>query len=820
MTCNCNNNTAFRPVRGNAFKLRIAVKAYRMDGSLVQDFVLDDSATLLLTTGNTVRPISYEVEDNCAIVSFDGSLACGYYGLDFSGVFNDEEWRFAAKNVFNVVELTAQADIPSDGIIYDDTYLVEASVTLATLGPQADWDENDEASQSYIKNKPTMMLVGGDRETGKLTFYGRTMGDVLTTQQVIANLHMGVQLGIASDIYDPMEFSEQGEKYLYHLVRIDDDWLPGKALYELECNREDRNMSLTIYLENEDFYFDERLNFAIQPHINDLDAIRSGAAAGASALQPNEVYVGGDDTGLRLYVKSNNQPILLTTQPLSSSPFYKTTGAPWKTLVELLSTKQNVLTFDDLPTPESSNPVKSSGILAALNAMVDFIKDGLGDGTIKAKAAELADNIASWADRTGLSVDDTFTDIVRTAAGDASIDSSQQAKLISIFAKTDFAATELKTTGFNLLHGATQVGSGYYFLVPSLPFGTYGTAEKPNGVLFTNSNGENLQPTVYFKPLASGVPTSTTDGTAITPTTAGGLKFYATSQPGYMIVSDITYADTCAHVAWSRRYNEFISPTDAGDAGSSIALTSIINAVHDYGLLLSIAGGPSDGIIFGDTAATWYRYCDRVKPTWTNEEQEEAGTYLHTATISGMKSGGAVECSGIQLNVDGTTISYIDNSATATTEWVKYELAAVATGTTTISPLISVEDWGLEELIGATGTAYITMQYAQNYPDALAALASTLHSWNIRVLVEAVAWLDARCKALESMIDNAGDLKARNIDSENMPMVCGYSMAVEGAGAPSVVPRFVGQHYVDTTNRKVYLATRVTNATSDWTLLN
>lgn len=820
MSC-CNNTDKLRIVRGNAFGIKINVKALRIDGTEIEDFVLADAeGVAIITQGGTQTPMSYDIDGNSAIIMFDGCQGLGVYGLDMSGVWEEERWRFATRYLFEIVENSAQANIPEGCILLDDTYIVGANITLYTTGPQADWDESDPTNQAYIKNKPTMMLVGGDRETGKLTFYGRTLGDVLTTQQVVANLRMGVQLGIAGDIYDPVEFSEQGEKYLYHLVSINDDWSPGKTLFELVCNREERNLCLAVYLENGEIYFDDRYTVQLQARIDDLTTIRSGAEAGATALQPSEVFVDGNDTGLRLYVKSDNQPILLTTQPIPSSPLYKTTGAPWKTLVELLSAKQNVLTFDDLPTPDSSNPVKSSGILAALNEMVNFIKDGIEGGTIKAKAAELADNIASWADRTGLSVDDTFTDIVRTAAGDASIDSSQQAKLISIFAKTDFAATELKTTGFNLLHGATQVGNGYYFLVPALPFGTYGTAEKPNGVLFTNDSGENLQPTVYFKPLANGVPTSVTDGTAITPTTAGGLKFYTTSQPGYMIVSGITLANTCAHVAWSRRYNEFISPTDASDAGSSIALTSIINAVHSYGLLLSIAGGPSDGVIFGDTAATWYCYCDRVKPTWTNEEQEEAGTYFHTATISGMKSGGAVECSGIQLNVDGTTISYTDNNATATTEWVKYELAAVTTGTVTISPLISVEDWGLEELIGATGTAYITMQYAQNYPDALAALASTLHSWNIRVLVEAVAWLDARCKALESMIDNAGDLKARNIDSENMPMVCGYSMVVEGAGAPSVVPRFVGQHYVDTTNRKVYLATKVTNATSDWTLLN
>lgn len=795
---NCMNNIAFRPVRGNAFKLRIAVKAYRMDGSLVQDFVLDDSATLLLTTGNTVRPISYEVEDNCAIVSFDGSLACGYYGLDFSGVFNDEEWRYAAKNVFNVVELTAQADIPSDGIIYDDTYIVEASVTLATLGPQADWNETDEGSQSYIKNKPRLMTMGVNRETGEVKFYGN---DELTTTEAISRLMTGVQVGVGEDIYDRGIFSEEGGQ-VYRLVGVEMAWDTGMDLYTLGCIDHTVDIyAIYIYRDvaEDMFYLDsteqeraaseawvnDKLN-GKQDVIADLGTIRSQADAAAPAST--------------VYTKEQTDEMLAEKQDVISDLGTIRSQAAAAAPASTVYTKEQT---DD-----------------ALDGLKESIEGEVEDGTVVAGMAKLADNIASWADRTGLSVDNTFTDIVRTAAGDASIDSSQQAKLISIFAKTDFSATALKATGFNLLHGATQVGSGYYFLVPSLPFGTYGTAEKPNGVLFTNGSGENLQPTVYFKPLASGVPTSTTDGTAIMPTTAGGLKFYATSQPGYMIVSGITYANTCAHIAWSRRYDEFVSPTNASDAGSNIALTSIINAVHSYGLLLSIAGGPSDGIIFGDTAATWYRYCDRVKPTWTSEEQEEAGTYLHTATISGMKSGGAVECSGIQLNVDGTTISYTDNNAAATTEWVEYELAAVATGTTTISPLISVEDWGLEELIGATGTAYITMQYAQNYPDALAALASTLHSWNIRVLVEAVAWLDARCKALEAMVDNAGDLKARNIDSENMPMVCGYSMVVEGAGAPSIVPRFVGQIYIDTTNRKVYLATRVTNATSDWTLLN
>lgn len=465
---------------------------------------------------------------------------------------------------------------------------------------------------------------------------------------------------------------------------------------------------------------------------------------------------------------------------------------------------------------------------ATVNAKVGDITNlqtdvaGLKSGSIPAGLAllaQLADNLASWAGRTGLSIDDTFTDTVRTAAGDQSIDSAQQARIVSIFAKTDFSASELRATGFNLLHGATAVGNGYYFLVPALSFGTYATAEKPNGILFTDQNGANLQPTVYFKPIANGVPTSVTDGTACAYTDSNNHRFYTTPGVGYMIVSGITLANTCAHVGWSRRYDEFISPTNPADAGSSIALTSIINAVHNYGLLLSIFGGPSDGIRFGDTAATWYRYCDRVKPEWTTVEQD-TGSYLHTATISGMKANGAVECGNLALTVSDTTISYTDQSEDATTDWVKYELATPVTGNVTISPMLSIEDWGLEELIGAVGSAYVTMQYAQNYPDALAALASTLHSWNIRVLVEAVAWLDARIKTLDALTDNQGDLKADSIDTADLPKVCGQSLVIEGSGAPAIVPFFAGQRYHDTVGKKVYEAFAVTNSTNDWVLLN
>ncbi len=407
----------------------------------------------------------------------------------------------------------------------------------------------------------------------------------------------------------------------------------------------------------------------------------------------------------------------------------------------------------------------------------------------------LSENLKSWAERDELSKEDTWTDPVRTTAGDLSIVSSKGGKLVSIKAKTDFFASALKATGFNLLNGAIGVGAGYYFVVPRLPFGVYGTAEEPNGILFTDNEGNNLKPTVYFKALSAGVPTSVTDGSACAYTDSNGYRFYTTSQPGYIIVSGITYADTCAHVAWSKRYNEFISPSDSADAGSSIALTDLFKAVHtidaNTGLLISLGespDSPNDYIEFtGANTAKWWRMADRVKPTWTNTEDEvEEGqpqTYTHTATISGMKANGIVKCGNISLLVEGNVISYTDNNASATTDWVKFELAAPVSGTISLSQAYSLEDWGLEILVSATGTAFVTTMYAQGYPDSLAAIAQI----ELKKVVNQVAENAEKIDALEVQAYTP----VAEADFAGLPCLMGQPMKLFGAGTPqnAVIPR-------------------------------
>ena len=88
------------------------------------------------------------------------------------------------------------------------------------------------------------------------------------------------------------------------------------------------------------------------------------------------------------------------------------------------------------------------------------------------------------------------------------------------------------------------------------------------------------------------------------------------------------------------------------------------------------------------------------------------------------------------------------------------------------------------------------------------------------VIAQAFAQLLGEIQGIVENLKHMGSFKATDIDCENMPKVCGYPLVLEGAGAPSIVPRFVGQRYHDTTNNKCYEAFAVTNLTANWVLLN
>ena len=464
----------------------------------------------------------------------------------------------------------------------------------------------------------------------------------------------------------------------------------------------------------------------------------------------------------------------------------------------------------------------------------------------------LAGDIADWEGSTAL-VPYAHGDMVDTSGGSISIRSDMPARFDGIAPTSNaFKATKLVATGINLLRQtsqtggiATTLGTGAYFPCPALTFGTYGTAAENNGLLFTNASGEFLQPTVYMKDIESGVPTSINDGVAAQVVTgANGEKFYVnpTSLAGkavYVIVSGITLSSSCAHIAWSGTgvaYNYYISPTAASDAGIEVSLTAALNAVDNNGYL-TICGQERDRLIYeSDTLLRWVKANGRVVPTWaTVEDSDNVGTYIHSATISGMATGGAARLEdGTELSVNGVVVSYADQSSTATSQAVIYNLVAQTTGTTAATMRVTVQDFGLVLLLGTEGTAELTIAYAQTVKDIARAFFMGGKDDDYRVIAEALAGLNVRLAAIEENYGKFGDIIAGSIDVTTVTRYL-YPDVLEQDGAPSAsirptniradlpwdgIPVYPGQRLHDNTNKKVYEAFWPCTAISNWICLN
>ena len=356
-----------------------------------------------------------------------------------------------------------------------------------------------------------------------------------------------------------------------------------------------------------------------------------------------------------------------------------------------------------------------------------------------------AGNLESWAEE-NLPVENEFDDTVRTTAGDDLISTDDGGVLKSIVPVSDFKCTGLTATAENQLRlktnggGAVAIGTGWYFPVPKLTLGTFGTTDENNGLLLVNSHGENIQnATVRFKPLANGIPTKVSDGTQLTPQTVTykgvTYKVYVTDGPGYIIVSGIVYAETCARIAWEDWYDKFVSPTDPDDVGGSINLAPLFAAAPNGTGKFLVCGRAKT--IAERTSASQWKITDPIariaSPSWTNTADEvEAGapqTYTHKLDIGDIASGSTAVIEGSEqaLSVDGTTVSYSDTNATAIRGAVRYEKEIAATATVNLASDYTLNDVGVEMKEGADGEATFLCEYAQNIADSLANAAPRLN---------------------------------------------------------------------------------------------
>lgn len=455
---------------------------------------------------------------------------------------------------------------------------------------------------------------------------------------------------------------------------------------------------------------------------------------------------------------------------------------------------------------------------------IDARVDGIEDGT---NVPPVAENLKSWKERSSVEVSDEWDAVpVRTTAGSLSINAKEGAHLISVKSQSEFSASGFKASPFNLIVTNQLVSGVPYILVPECTFGTFGTADENNGILVTDSNGNNKKVNMRFKPYAQGAPTSTGDGIECPYRDVQGYRFYIPSGMGYIWASNMSVSD-CAHVAWSKDYDKY----EQASAFSTISFSTIMNKFTEIDrvykmLAVNAQVDCADEFVYNGSSFTYSKKCGYDTSSWIDSVVEE-GVYLHTKTISGMYANGLARdyANGVELTVEGTTVSYQDGNATSNVA-VVYQLATPSTGTVSLANTYVPNDMGCEYIDGISGDAIIITTYLQGLPDELASLPSKFEVNK--------AETSANINGIISTMTTLGNLRVRNLSSDDIPNVCSSPMIIIGNGAPAEltipnnwneetmgewtgVPMFIGQIYIDISaaSNGLYYA-KGDSAVTDW----
>lgn len=399
----------------------------------------------------------------------------------------------------------------------------------------------------------------------------------------------------------------------------------------------------------------------------------------------------------------------------------------------------------------------------------------------------VAGDLVSLNDR--VTVKDKF--VIRSTAGDESIDSSRDALLLELIGgcgdaeahafkinamrwnkanALDPSAWALgKTSGYitGAVSGGT-IGTGSHKLCiircPKCEAGAWGTAEKNNGYLLTDRNGNNLKAgdgTIVGVWYCATLPASGSEVAAVTEHTFAGHteRFYLPDE-GYMIVevaASATLADISAHLAWSKEYDvfkEYVAPVELVLAVS--ALTSKFDTETINGKTCLVLRGIEQGnggifdriVIYVEGGGTYERNIAKqllTDLTWTETEIEgevvegesqATSGYRYTASLPTTGTYAAMRDGLIRSDIDGLTLDgytlQYDSTERITPEtafaglYVDYQIATPVTGTHSINPTGKLpNDMGTEEVVGgdaATGT--IVISYMRGFKDTMRALVN------------------------------------------------------------------------------------------------
>ena len=446
-----------------------------------------------------------------------------------------------------------------------------------------------------------------------------------------------------------------------------------------------------------------------------------------------------------------------TTSEVSAAIASALTDYYTKTVIDAaLASKQATLQFDQTPTLNSSNPVTSEGIRAAIatavNGLVNstYVQNAIATALADYSTTSQVSTMISTAITTTLANYYTKDQVDGLVGGKYTKPSGgiPETDLASTLAnKINGAATQANLNNTNDRVLFIERGLGKYESIRSI------TLQQAIAGKYVNVNGQDVS--------ASGYGIS-----AEVQLNAGDIMLVPSASPVPADVSLFarivtrTYDKVINYTYTYRQDYPELPATATADYNPALIYTAQYDESGDTPVLTGWAMG-------GQTYTTL--------PA-TREVTESYYEPLMKQAVAAMPS------TGYYVYLCPTSMTIVVSGYTATVNGG----VALVVGLGIFKNIAT-------NFIGAPGQAVIAQAFAQAIGDMQGIIENLKHM---------------------------GSFKATDIDCENMPKVCGYPLVVEGAGAPSIVPRFVGQRYHDTTNNKCYEAFAVTNSTANWVLLN
>ena len=373
----------FNITAGNDISFRISL--YR--GGDAFPVELSHDVVVNVVSSKTRRSVPFSIDEGVVYVDvLSEGLGTGIYGIEIRGVLNGGTWRSYYDSVWQYTLATRAGDGYSDseGDVYDITMDVQF-YTSGDIDAKIEAHNQSEEAHPYIRGLiaqkqdviPDLATIRSGAEKGATAYQKPAEGIPVN------DLDDYAQEGISKGTLVYATVTDEGG--VVDRVTAIEGKIPSAAsstnkLADVNFVNSSISTNTAYYISNNGQPFTSlaQLQAYSGPITNNDYAFVVGTDAAGNTTYTRYKYNADTEQWAEEYVLNNSSftaaQWAAISSGITSGDVAKLAALPTKTQLDaLLAAKQDTLKFDNLPTQNSNNPVKSGGVFTALAGKADKV---------------------------------------------------------------------------------------------------------------------------------------------------------------------------------------------------------------------------------------------------------------------------------------------------------------------------------------------------------------------------------------------------------------------------------------------------------------